>query len=548
MHPAWPLLVGAALVAVVPGAWRRVILLLAPPLALTLAWTLPVGTRVETMLLGQELVWLRADELARPFAIVFALFGGLGLLYGWSGSRRVHAAGLAATGAALGIALAGDWVTFYLAWEGLAVASFVLVTDGEGTRAESAACRYLVMHVIGGVCLLAGIACHLGAGGGPPVGAPASMAAFILMLLAFAINAAMPPLHAWLTDAYPESSPAGAALLSAFATKAAVYALARVFPGVELLVWIGVAMALYGVVFAVLANDIRRLLAYHIVSQVGYMVTGVGLGTPLAVNGAVAHAFCHILYKGLLFMGTGAVIQATGRRRLSELGGLARTMPATFGLYMIGALSISGAPLFNGFVSKPLVLTAAEQSHREVVVALLTLASVGTFLSVGLKLPFFTFGGEARGAIVTRVPRTMLLAMGLTAALCILTGVAPGIVYRLLPFTVTYEPYTMDHVLVVLQLLVGTAIGFTLLLRQLESKPRVILDADRAYRALGRWVVEGVGRRVAWAADRLEAAAIEAVGHSPWTPPGRRRASMSYAVLLTVVILGLGIALLRASH
>jgi len=548
MHPAWPFLVGAALAGVAPGASRRIVLLLAPPLALTLAWTLPEGARVEATLLGQELVWVRADGLARPFALIFALFGGLGLLYGWSGSRRVHAAGLAATGAALGIALAGDWVTFYLAWEGLAVASFVLVTDGKGARAETAASRYLVMHVIGGVCLLAGIAWHRGAGGGALVGEPASVGAFILILLAFAINAAMPPLHAWLTDAYPESSPAGAALLSAFATKAAVYALARVFPGVELLVWVGVVMALYGVVFAVLENDIRRLLGYHIVSQVGYMVTGVGLGTPLAVNGAVAHAFCHILYKGLLFMGAGAVIQATGRRRLTELGGLAGTMPATFGLYMIGALSISGAPLLNGFVSKSLVVTAAEQSHREVIVALLTLASVGTFLSVGLKLPFFTFGGGARGAMVTRVPRMMLLAMGLTAALCVLTGVAPGIVYRLLPFATAYEPYTMDHVLAALQLLVGTAVGFTLLVSRLESKPRMTLDADRAYQAVGRWVVDGLGRQVARAADRLEAAAIEAVGHSPWTPPLRRRASMSYAVLLTVLVLGLGIALLRTFH
>jgi multicomponent Na+:H+ antiporter subunit D len=544
MHPAWPFLVGAVVAAVSPGRSRRIVLALAPPLGLALAWTLPEGARLEAALLRQELLWLRADGLAWPFAVIFALFGGLGLLYGWSGSRRVHAAGLAATGAALGIALAGDWVTFYLAWEGLAVASFVLITDGATRRAEGAAYRYLLVHVIGGACLLAGIVWHRAAGGGALVGEPASPGAFVLILLAFVINAAVPPLHAWLTDAYPESSPAGAVLLSAFATKSAVYALARVFPGVEVLVWAGTAMTLYGVVFAVLENDIRRLLGYHIVSQVGYMVTGVGLGTPLGVSGAVAHAFSHILYKGLLFMGAGAVIQATGRRRLTELGGLAKTMPATLGLYMIGALSISGAPLLNGFVSKSLVVAAAEQSHREVVVALLTLASVGTFLSVGLKLPFFTFGGDSRSGTIAPVPRTMFLAMGLTAGLCFLTGVAPRMLYRLLPFATTYEPYTADHVLGAFQLLVGTALGFTLFLRQLGGKASVTLDTDRAYRALGLWVADGLGRGVAAAADRLEAAAVAAVGPSPAISPARGLASAGYGVLLTVLALGLGVALL----
>jgi multicomponent Na+:H+ antiporter subunit D len=543
-HPAGPFLLGALLAAVLPGRARRVVLVLAPALGLALAWTLTDGARLEAALLGQELLWLRADGLARPFALVFALFGGLGLLYGWTGSRRLHAAGLAATGAALGIVLAGDWVTFYLAWEGLAIASFVLIADGATPRSDAAAYRYLLVHVTGGACLLAGVVWHRGAGGGVLVTEPVSGGASLLILLGFAINAAVPPLHAWLTDAYPESSPAGAALLSAFATKSAVYALARVFPGLELLVWAGAAMSLYGVVLAAVENDIRRLLGYHIVSQVGYMVAGVGLGTPLAVSGAVAHAFCHILYKGLLFMGAGAVVQATGRRRLTELGGLAGTMPAVLGLYMIGALSISGAPLLNGFVSKSLVVAAAEQSHRETLAAVLTLASVGTFLSVGLKLPFLAFGGPSRGVTAAPLPGTAFLAMGLTAALCVLTGVAPGIVYRLLPFPTAYEPYTTDHVLGSLQLLAGTALGFTLFRRQLAAKATVTLDADRAYRALGRWVAGGLGRRVADAADRLEAAAVAAVGRSPATSPTRGLAPASYGVLVAVVALGLGIAVL----
>jgi multicomponent Na+:H+ antiporter subunit D len=273
------------------------------------------------------------------------------------------------------------------------------------------------------------------------------------------------------------------------------------------------------------------------------MVTGVGLGTSLAINGTVAHAFSHILYKGLLFMATGAVVQATGRRRLTDLGGLAAAMPATLALYMIGALSISGAPLLNGFISKSLVVAAAEASHRDVVAALLTLASVGTFLSVGLKLPFFTFGGASSGAPPSPVPKAALLAMGLTAALCFLSGVAPQMLYRLLPFAVAYRPYTTDHVLGAVQLLVGTALGFTLLLRLLKGKPTVTLDADRVYRALGR-LVAGLGQRVARAADALEAWAIAGVTRPLHLPRVRALASMSYDTLLAVLLLGAGIVVL----
>jgi multicomponent Na+:H+ antiporter subunit D len=545
-HPAWPFLVAAALGGLLPARARRGVGLLASLLGVALAWTLPDATAPAVDLLGQRLVWLRGDALARPFAVIFALFGGIGLLYGWSASLRLHVAGPAATAAALGVVLAGDWVTLYLAWEALALASFALVADGGSARAARAAYRYLLVHVAGGACLLAGIVWHRAGGGSALVDGDVAGTAAALVLLAFAINAAVPPLHAWLTDAYPESSPAGAALLSAFATKSAVYALARVFPGLEGLVWAGVAMTLYGVLFAILENDIRRLLGYHIVSQVGYMVTGVGLGTPLALNGAVAHAFCHILYKGLLFMGAGAVIHATGRRRLTELGGLGASLPATLVLYMVGALSISGAPLLNGFVSKSLVVAAAEESHRDGVALLLTLAAVGTFLSVGLKLPFFTFGGPARRAPDRPVPRAMLVAMGLAAGLCVLTGVAPGPLYRLLPHAVDYRPYTAGHVLGALQLLTGTGVAFGLLAGRLKGAATRTVDADRVYRAIGRWLADGAGARIARAADRLEAAALAVVERPPRPLPRPGPAPVGYAVLYALVALGLGLALLGA--
>jgi multicomponent Na+:H+ antiporter subunit D len=539
LHPAAPYAMAGVLAAVTPARVRSVLLVAAGAAAVWLAFTVrSVDVAVGT-LMGQALMPMRMDGLARPFAIVFALIGTLGAIYALDVTRRrFHLAASAACAAALTVVLAGDWITFYAAWETLALASFVLITDGGTRRAGSAALRYLIIHAAGGACLLGGIVWHLGVGGGTVVqGVPADGAG-LLILAAFLVNAAVPPLHAWLTDAYPESSPAAGVLLSAFATKSAVYALARVFPGVEMLVWAGVMMALWGVVLAVIENDIRRLLGYHIVSQVGYMVAGIGLGTPLAISGAVAHAVCHILYKGLLFMATGAVIHATGRRRLTELGGLGRILPATAVLYMAGALSISGAPLLNGFVSKSMIVAAAQAEHVPVMEWLLMLAAVGTFVSVGLKLPLQAFGGAPRKGVRARVPATMIVGMGLSAALCVLLGVWPSLLYRLLPFAVDYQPYTAGHVFETLEMLLGAALGFLLLGTAVRATSMVTRDVDRVYRALGHAVADGAGGAVTRAAGRLEALAYRVVAVAPAAP----RAvvpPVGYAVLTALLAVGL---------
>lgn len=541
-HPAWPLLVGALLAGTLPVTARLLVAVLAPAAALALAWALPGAGERGGMLMGLTLVWLRADALARLFAIVFALITLLGAVYALATPRRrLLSAALAAAAAAEGVVLAGDWVTLYLAWETLALASFVLVGDGGAPRAWRAALRYLLVHAAGGACLLAGIVWHRAGGGSSLVGRLDLEGPGLLVLVAFAVNAAIPPLHAWLTDAYPESAPAGGVFLSAFATKSAVYALARVFAGEELLVWAGVTMALYGVVLATLQNDIRRLLGYHIVSQVGYMVAGVGIGTPLALAGAAAHAFCHILYKGLLFMGTGAVVHATARRTLTTLGGLTGAMPWTLVLYMVGALSISGAPLLNGFVSKSMVIAAAEADHRAAVVWLLQLAAVGTFLSTGLKLPWFTWGGPARGAAPAPVPGAMLAAMALTAGLCALTGMAPGLLYALLPVAVDYTPYTAEHVLESLQILAGTLAGFLLVRGRLGGKATVTVDFDRLYRRVGGLISDTIAPRVAAAANWIEASSGVLLARSPAVFGPAITGPVGYAVLVAVVALGLAL-------
>lgn len=484
-HPGFILLLGAISVTVLPLFFRRVVMVLAPLLAIAAVFALQAGTIWSYPFInGLELILLKVDRLSWVFALIFSIMALLGNIYALHiKNRGESAAGLAYAGSSLGVVLAGDWVTLIFFWELMAVTSTLLIWYRKAPQAISAGFRYILVHFFGGNLLLAGI--FLKVTGGEPlitVLTGTNDLAFWLILLGISINAAIPPLHAWLTDAYPEGTVSGSVFLSSFTTKVAVYCLIRVFPGTELLIWAGVIMALYGVVYAVLENDIRRLLAYHIISQVGYMVAAVGMGTDLALNGAVSHAFSHILYKSLLFMGAGAVIYATGRRKLSELGGFFREMPATVILYTVGAFSISGVPLFNGFISKSMIVSAAAYNHMPAVELLLYLASVGTFLHTGLKLPYFMFFGPDRGLKPGKIPLNMHAAMIGGAFLCTMYGVVPSLLYQYLPFAATYEPYTLDHVISAMQLLVATLAAFWLFIPKLGGEPTVSVDTDWFYR------------------------------------------------------------------
>ena len=484
LHPAFWLFLGVLFVFVnrrrMPGLPVGVIVAIGALLALLRG----VEGTLETSVAGFRLIWFHADRLSLLFALVFAIVALLGFLYG---SHRMRAGETAAAllyaGSAIATVLAGDWITFFVFWEAMAFSSLALIWQAGTGRARRAGMRFLLVHATGGALLFVGIALHLASGGDTSLGALVSGSPpFWLILGAVAINAAIPPLHAWLTDAYPEASTSASVFLSAFTTKTAVYALLRLFPGTEILVPLGALMTLYGVVFAVIENDIRRLLAYHIVSQVGYMVTAVGIGTQLALNGAASHAFSHILYKALLFMGAGAAIEATGLRRLSDLGGISRGMRFTVAMYGIGALSISGVPLFNGFISKSMIVSAAGAEHLLWTELLLSLAAVGTFLSVGLKLPWFAFFGERRGVAVRPLPTNLLAAMGIAGGLCLLYGVFPHLLYSRLPYAATYAPYTLDHVVSTVQLLVATGFVFFLARKKLTPSPAMALDTDWFYR------------------------------------------------------------------
>jgi len=497
VHPGLLLIFGSWFLPLLKGRGKRLVMVLLPASVLAYCLFLEPGTYGVVRFLGHELVFGRVDRLSLVFSYVFSLLALLGMVYALHvDDEAQHVAALTYAGGALGVTFAGDFLSLFVFWELMTLSAALLVWLRRQPAAVAAGFRYLLVHVFGGLCLLAGIVLYWSQTGSltfEDMSPYAGGAASTLILIAFLLNAAVPPLGAWLPDAYPEATATGAVFLTAFTTKSAVYALIRAFAGTEILVWWGAAMAVYGVVYAVLENDARRLLAYHIISQVGYMVCGVGIGTELALNGTTAHAFAHILYKGLLFMGAGAVLQVTGLRKLSDMGGLYKTMPLTLGLYMVGAFAISAVPLFSGFVSKSMVVSAAAESHRAAIFLLLTLASAGTFLHTGLKLPYYMFFGESDARLSAEArrakagrgqepPANMIVAMGLTAAACVLIGIFPTLLYWYLPYPVDYAPYTTRHVMATLGLLGFTALGFFLLLKHLDPEPIVSLDTDWFYR------------------------------------------------------------------
>ena len=481
--------VGALLVSQAPLRARPILLLAIPFLGGLNLYFLPEGSLAVDGLFDYTLVLVQNDRLATLFGIVFHIAAFFGFLFALNlRDLGQQCAGIVYAGSALGAVFAGDLITLFLFWELLAISSVFLILARRTEQARRAAMRYIVIQVLSGVILLAGTLVHLHEGGSLQVGliGLGGLGSW-LIFLAFGIKAAFPLLHTWLTDAYPEATPTGTVLLSSFTTKVAIYALARCFPGTELLIYIGAVMTMFPIFYAVIENDLRRVLSYSLINQLGFMVCGIGLGTELAINGAVSHAFSHIIYKGLLFMSMGTVLLETGKINGSELGGLYKTMPKTTGLCIVGAASISAFPLFSGFVSKSMILVAALEADENLVWFALLFASAGVFHHSGIKIPYFAFFAHDSGIRAKDPPFNMLLAMFIAAALCILIGVFPHVLYGLLPYPVDYVPYTASHVLTQCQLLFYSALAFTWLkLTGLypPELPSVNLDVDWIYRRL----------------------------------------------------------------
>lgn len=509
MPPFAALFIGALLAAVLRGHARSAVMLLAPVLGGLHLLGLEPGMVWQAQFLNYDLIPVRVDKLSLLFGYLFHIAAFIAVIYSLHvKDTSQHVAGLSYAGSAIGAVFAGDLLTLFVFWEMLALTSVFLVWARRTERALHSGMRYLIIQVLSGVLLLAGALMlyqHTGSFDFNKIGldqdANGEMAQWgaWLVFAAFGIKCAFPFFHNWLTDAYPEATPTGTLFLTSFTTKVAVYALARGFPGTELLVYIGATMACFPIFFAVIENDLRRVLAYSMINQIGFMVVGVGIGTAVAINGAVAHAFNDVLFKGLLMMSMGSVLLMTGRMNGSDLGGLYKSMPITTGLCIVGAASISAFPLFSGFVSKSMIMTAALTEDHDFVWLILLFASAGVFHHAGIKIPYFAFFAHDSGIRTTEPPKNMLLAMGIAAFLCLYIGCFPQTLYQLLPFTTDYWPFDITHVLTQLQLLFFSALAFAWLNIRGMYPPELRstnIDADWFYRKLMpnsvQWLIKKV--------------------------------------------------------
>ncbi len=500
LPPAAILIVGAFLIPFLKGKLKSAYLLLLPALAFISVMSTSQGIHWTVGFLDYELILGRVDGLSKAFGYIFTIIAFIGTLYALHLQEDgQHVAAFVAMGCALGATFAGDLLSFFAFLELMTIASTYLIWMGRTAASYGAGLRYLLVHLLGGLCLLVGILIHLNETGSITFGTIGLTGlGSQLILIGIGISCAFPVLHAWLPDAYPEASITGTVFLSVLSTKVAVYALARAFPGTEVLIWIGAAMTVFPIFYAAVENNLRRVLSYSIINQTGFMVVGIGIGTALSVNGSVAHVFNNVLFKSLLFMSMGAVMYRTGKINVTDLGGLYKSMPLTTIFCIIGAASISGFPFLNGFVSKSMILSAATQEGMALLWLVLLFASAGVLHHAGIKIPYHAFFSHDSGIRTKEPPLNMLLAMGMAAFLCVLLGVFPGVLYSILPNPVEYQPYTAAHILDTLQLLSFAALAFCLLilsgLHPVEMRV-ILLDTDWFYRKGARgfyWLVSRV--------------------------------------------------------
>ena len=554
VSPALLIIGGAALVPFLPHLLRNIYMLALPIVAFGFFVVIPQGEFGMVSYLGVELVTLRVDLWSRIFVYIFLLATLLSVIFALHVRDTMQqVAGLVYAGGAIGAVLAGDFLTLFMFWEVTAIASVFLVWATRTPESYRSGMRYIIFQLISGVLLLMGaLAIYVDTGSLRFEQVALEGIGAWLVFIAFGIKCAFPLLHNWLPDAYPNATATGAVFLSAFTTKLAVYALARGFAGEEILIYIGAAMALVPIFYAALESDLRRVLAYALNNQLGFMVIGVGVGTELALNGTAAHAFCHILYKSLLFMSIGAVVYRTGTAQVSSLGGLYKSMPWTTGFCMVGAASMA-FPLFGGFVSKSLIISAASAQGYVWTWAILMFAAAGVFLNAGLKVPYFAFFSRDRGIRCDEAPKNMLVAMAIASTFCIGIGLYPQALYLLVPYAIDYEPYTGAHVVTQLQLLAFSALAFAILVRHKlypTERSAVILDTDVIYR---RWLPAAIGEITAVfqvmrsATTRQTLATIDSLkgtsrGLFAGAGPLARPTSTSTMIIVVVMTLGIGLA------
>ena len=548
---------GAILVALTRGRLRAAIMLTVPILGALNLRSLTPDASLTLDFMGYHLVPFKVTGLGMLFGYLFHLASFLGNLFAIHLEDEEHAglqhtAALVYAGSAVGAVYAGDLISLFVFWEILALSSVFLIFARGTENSFKAGFRYLVIHVLSGVLLLSGALIRAHSTGSiafEHIGLDGSIAGYII-LVAFGIKAAFPFFHSWLTDAYPEGTPTGTVFLSSFTTKVAIFALVRSFAGTEALVYVGVLMTFFPIFFAVIENDLRRVLSYSMINQIGFMVTGVGIGTALALNGAVAHAFADVIFKGLLFMTMGSVLQMTGRINGSDLGGLYKTMPITASLCVVGAMAISAFPLFSAFITKSMVMTAALEQGYTWAWPFLVFASAGVLEHAGIKIPYFAFFGHDSGIEAKEPPKNMLLAMGISAALCVFIGTFPDFLYSMLPFDAVYHPYDLTHVVTQLQLLFFGALAVVWLMKSGIYPPEIRainIDVEWIYRWLAPRCIKSIGGTVLGVDNRIRASALTIVNNSLGIAakghglkgPMARSASAGSMVMVVVILLAL---------
>ena len=475
----------AGLLPVCQGIVRHVLILSIPLISGIGLIGLEAGSYWQFSLFGYVLEPYRIDRLSLAFGYFFHIAAFICFVFSLHlRDTTQQVAGVCYAGSALGAVFSGDLITLFLFWELMAVTSVVLVWSGRTPASLRSGMHYLIMQLGSGVLLLAGatlIAHHTGdiqftAIGldDPSVGSLASW----LILLAFGVKCAFPLLHYWLTDAYPEATATGTVFLSAFTTKVAAYCLIRAYAGTDFLIAIGVVMACFPIVYAVIENDVRRVLAYCMISQLGFIVCAVGIGTPLGINAAVAYA---VVFKGLLFMVMGVILHVTGGRLCSELGGLCRTMPTLTVLGVLSALSIAALPPFSSFISKSLIMVASDGRGFEYA---LVFAQVGLFLVAAVKIPHTLFFGkpeQQQPISPSPPPPNMLFGIALAVLVCLFFGLQPRLFYALLPTpeAVLHVPYNASYILAKLQLFCFALLTFVYLNRcGVFPKHKVAINLD----------------------------------------------------------------------
>ena len=486
--PGFIMIIGALLIPFLPHIIRQIYMMI---LVLISAYSLTLGFGIHSTinLMGFDFILFQSDSLTLPFAIIFHIAAALNVIYGAHEKQwKQHVSIMSYSGAAIAAVHAGDLFTLFVWWEATAFTSVFLILAGNTYRSYRSAFRYILIQVTSGMFLLAGaIILLINDGSALLTKFDINSLYGQLIFIAFGIKAAFPLLNGWLQDSYPEASEIGTVALSTFTTKLAIFCFAKCFAGTELLIVIGAIMTFYPIFFAVIENDLRRVLTYSLNNQLGFMIVAIGIGTELAINGAVAHAFAHILYKGLLFMGMGAVLFRVGTCKASELGGLFKYMPITAVCTIIGAISISAFPLFSGFVAKSLIMSALGKEGLVLVYFMLLFASAGVLHHSGIKIPFFAFFAHESGIKTKEAPLNMIIAMVIASALCILIGIFPSTFYQILPYEINYQPYDFSHVVGQLQLLTFAAFAFICLWHFKIYPPELnstVLNSDWVYRKM----------------------------------------------------------------